>query len=73
MAIDPKLYKKYTGKMPGEAMTRMGESLARQSGREPADRLSFLGAVGRGRRRVAVIGGLIVAAAVIWVLVTGGI
>lgn len=28
MPIDPRLYHKYTGKMPGEAMNRLGDSLA---------------------------------------------
>lgn len=42
MAIDPKLYKKYTGRLPGEAMNRMGESLARSSAKGPAgDTSSF--------------------------------
>lgn len=73
MAIDPKLYKKYTGKMPGEAMTRMGESLAQQSANGPAGDTSFLGAWRRGRKQAAIAGGLIVAGAVIWLLLTGGI
>lgn len=31
MPIEPRLYQKYTGKMPGEAMARMGESLAQSA------------------------------------------
>ena len=73
MTIDPRLYKKYTGKSPGEAMTRLGQSLAQQSARQSAGDTSVLGAIGRGRRRVAIVGGLIVAGVVIYVLVTGGI
>ncbi len=43
MPIDPRLYHKYSGKMPGEAMSRLGESLAesvakksRESSRGPS-------------------------------------
>jgi hypothetical protein len=49
MAIDPKLYEKYTGKRPGDAMTRMGQSLVRQSARGPAGDTSVLGSIARGR------------------------
>lgn len=36
MPIDPRLYRKYTGKMPGEAMNRYGEALA-QSAKEKSE------------------------------------
>ena len=72
MTIDPKLFKKYTGKMPGEAMNRLGQSLAKQSARDSADDTSFLGSLGRGRRRVMICGGILVAAAVVYLIATGG-
>ncbi len=71
MTIDPKLFKKYTGRNPGEAMTRLGQSLAKQKSLDGDT--SILGALGRGRRRMAIVGGLMVAAAVIYLLATGGI
>jgi hypothetical protein len=37
MPIEPRLYQKYTGKMPGEAMGRMGESLAESAGKKSAE------------------------------------
>ena len=64
MTIDPKLFKKYTGKMPGEAMNRFGESLAKQAAKcRPGD-TSFVGAYSRGRWFVRV-GGAILALAVV--------
>lgn len=49
MTIDPKLFKKYTGKMPGEAMNRFGESLAEEAAKGPRGDTSFAGAFSRGR------------------------
>ena len=37
MPIDPRLYQKYSGKMPGEAMNRFGESLARSAAEKSAE------------------------------------
>ncbi len=34
MSIDRRLYQKYTGKLPGEAMNRFGESLAKSAGEQ---------------------------------------
>ena len=73
MTIDPRLYKKYTGKSPGEAMTRLGQSLAQQSARQSAGDTSVLGAIGRGRRRVAIVGGVIVAGGGTYGLGEGGV
>jgi hypothetical protein len=73
MPIDPRLYQKYSGKMPGEAMTRYGQSLAKQASRGPSESVSFFGALKRGRMYTMIGGGLLVAAVVIYMLITGGI
>jgi hypothetical protein len=38
MTIDPRLYEKYTGKRPGDAMNRLGEALAQNVAKKQADR-----------------------------------
>jgi len=68
MAIDPKLYEKYTGKRPGDAMTRMGQSLAKQSARGPAGDTSTLGALALGRWYIRVGAGLLVLVGVLYFL-----
>lgn len=73
MAIDPKLFKKYTGRLPGEAMNRMGESLARQHPRGSVERASWGGGIVRWYRWQVIFGGLLAAAVVIYLLLTGGI
>lgn len=49
MTIDPKLFKKYTGRLPGEAMNRMGGLLAKEATKGPRGDISLLGAYARGR------------------------
>jgi hypothetical protein len=63
MAIDPGLYKKYTGRTPGDAMIRMGESLAQDARRERGGDTSTLGAIVRGRKimRLVIALGVLVA------------
>jgi hypothetical protein len=71
MPIDPRLYQKYTGKMPGEAMTRYGESLAKQSARGPAGDTSFMGSMARGRWMLRVGIAVVVLVVVLVVLLRG--
>lgn len=73
MAIDPRLFKKYTGRLPGEAMNRMGESLARQRPRGTVERQSWSGGIVRWYRWQVIFGGLLTAAIVFYWLLTGGI
>lgn len=69
MTIDPNLYKKYTGRTPGDAMSRYANSLARESGRERED-TSILGALGRGHRWVRLGGALLVLGLILYFLLT---
>src|SRR5215475_10627630 len=71
VTIDPKLYKKYTGKNPGEAMTKLGQSLAEQSTRGPAGDTSSLGALARGRKYMMIGVGILVIAVVVYLLASG--
>jgi hypothetical protein len=71
MAIDPGLYKKYTGRTPGDAMIRMGESLAQDAKKERGGDTSTLGAVVRGRKILRIIIAIGVLIAVIAVLAGG--
>lgn len=71
MTIDPNLYKKYTGRMPGEAMSRLGESLAQDSKKERGGDTSMFGAVMRGRMILRLIIAVAVLIAVIAVLAGG--
>lgn len=48
MPIEPRLYQKYSGKMPGEAMSRLGESLAESAGKKSVESV-------RGPRETAFI------------------
>jgi hypothetical protein len=41
VTIDPKLYEKYTGKRPGDAMNRLGRALAQNEARKVAARDSL--------------------------------
>jgi|GraSoiStandDraft_1057264.scaffolds.fasta_scaffold278174_2 hypothetical protein len=68
MAIDPKLYEKYTGKRPGEAMARLGGDLARSSGDVDT---SYWAARYRGRKYAMIGFGLLVIAIVAYFLITG--
>ena len=69
MPIEPRLYQKYTGKVPGEAMNRFGESLARDAARRSRENSSdrpapgmirFLGISMRTRMLISVIASLAV-------------
>ena len=71
MPIDPRLYQKYTGKMPGGAMNRYAESLAKQSARGGPGDTSFLGALGRGRWFLKVGLGVMVIGVLLFVLLSG--
>jgi hypothetical protein len=70
MTIDPKLYTKYTGRVPGDSMTRYGESLAKRAAKGPPGDTSFFGALYRGRRILRVV--LAVVALVVIVLFLWG-
>jgi len=74
MTIDPRLYQKVTGRMPGEAMNRMGESLAKSArpkspGHQSGDYTGLEGGIlGAAKMRwlFSIIGSLVVLASVIW-------
>jgi hypothetical protein len=68
MAIDPKLYEKYTGKRPGDALTRMGQSLAQSGGKGSAGDTSLWRAYLRGHWFVRVGAGLLILGAVAYFL-----
>ena len=69
MTIDPKLFEKYTGRRPGDAMNRLGESLAKQSARGPSGDTSFRGSYLRGRLYTRVGIGLLVLFGVLYFLI----
>ena len=70
MTIDPKLYEKYTGKRPGDAMSKLGQTLAQDSARRPAGDTSYLGALARGKKITMIVGGILVAIAAIYFMMT---
>jgi uncharacterized membrane protein len=70
VAIDPKLFKKYTGRMPGEAMNRFGESLAREAAKGPRGDTSFMAAYARGRWFVRVGGAILALGAILFFLLS---
>jgi hypothetical protein len=83
VTIDPKLYKKYTGRLPGEATTRMGEALAQSSARKSAAKAGaersfseryllwrFPGAVLVNRWALSVVGAIILLVAILGLMWT---
>ncbi len=72
MTIDPKLFEKYTGRRPGEAMNEYGKSLAGAGPRSGGD-TSFLGSIYRGRMILRLIVAIVVLVGIVYLLFGGRI
>ena len=70
MAIDARLYEKYTGKMPGDAQKKLGEALA-DSDAQHAEDIDLGSAIRKGKQTIRMGKALIVLALVVIALVTG--
>jgi hypothetical protein len=70
LPIEPRLYQKYTGKMPGEAMSRMGESLAQSAAEKSNEAMrgpeSLFATIRKWRMIASLVGSAIAALAMLY-------
>ena len=72
MAIDPRLYQKITGRLPGEPMQQYGETLGKQKPRGGGGDTSFFASLVTGHRYLRTVLAIVVLGTIIAMWLFGG-